>query len=108
MDDAEYVICAYGSVARTAKAAVNMLRAEGVKIGLIRPITIVPFPKKAFEKKNVLNVKAVFCAEMSIPPQFIDDVTMALGCKKTIHPILTSGGVILEIDQILREIREKI
>ncbi len=50
MDDAEYAILAYGGTARTAKATVKALRAEGIKVGLFRPITLWPFPEEALLK----------------------------------------------------------
>jgi len=105
LDDAEYVICAYGSSARITKSAVKELRAGGIKAGLIRPITLVPFPKDAFEKLNYNKIKKMFCAEMSIPGQFIYDVKLHVLGRSEILPIQTSGGVILETDMIVNEVK---
>lgn len=60
VDDAEYIVTAYGSSARIAKSAVKELRAEGVKVGLIRAITLFPFPKDAFAKLDYAKVKKCF------------------------------------------------
>lgn len=105
LDDAEYVICAYGSSARIAKSAIKELRAEGIKAGLLRPITLVPFPEDSFEKLNYNKIKKMFCAEMSIPGQFIYDVKYHVLGRSEVLPIQTSGGVILETDMIINEVK---
>ena len=66
LDDAEYVCVAYGTSARVCKYAVNELRREGIKIGLIRPITLYPFPKKALYDLDYSRVKAIIDVEMAI------------------------------------------
>lgn len=108
LEDAEYVICAYGSSARIAKTAVKELRSEGIKAGLIRPITLFPFPAKAFEKLNYSGIKQMFSAEMSIPPQFIEDVKLHVEGRAKVTPVCTSGGVILETEKIIKAVKEKL
>lgn len=108
VDDAEYIVTAYGSSARIAKSAVKELRAEGVKVGLIRAITLFPFPKDAFAKLDYAKVKKMFCAEMSIPGQYIYDVQNAVLGQSQIIPIQTSGGVILETDMVVAAVKENL
>lgn len=64
MDDAEYAIVAYGGTARTAKAVVKTLRAEGIKVGLFRPITLWPFPTEALENYSK-NLKDILVTELN-------------------------------------------
>ena len=74
IEDAELVLTAYGISARICKSVVDILRKEGYKIGLIRPITVSPFPYASYDKINYDICKAVLDVEMSIPAQFVEDV----------------------------------
>lgn len=76
VEDAEVVIVAYGITSRVAKSAVKRARAQGIKLGLIRPITLWPFPKKAFDALGS-QVKGLICAEINILGQMRDDVVLA-------------------------------
>ncbi len=105
MDDAEYVICSYGSSARISKSAVRELRQENIKAGLIRMITLVPFPGNAFSKLDYSKIKHIFCPEMSIPPQFVEDVKLQVLGRAKITSVCTSGGVILETDSIVNAVK---
>lgn len=78
-EDAELVLVAYGISSRVCRETVEMAREEGMKIGLIRPITLWPFPVKAFEKAK--NAKAFLTVEMNILGQMTDDVRLATGGK---------------------------
>jgi len=89
-DDAEFILTAYGSVARICKNAVDELRAEGIKAGLIRPITLWPFPYGAYEEhtkcaKNILSV------EMSMG-QMVEDVRIAVNGKIPVDFFGRTGG----------------
>ncbi len=77
VEDAEYVFVSYGLPGRSTKGAVEQLRAEGHKVGLIRPITAWPFPNKAFEKVNP-NVKGFITIEANATGQMVDDVALAV------------------------------
>ena len=81
MEDIEIVIAAYGISARFAKLAIDQLREKGVKVGLIRPITVHPFPHSNFRDLDYMRVKAILDVEMSIPPQFIFDVAVGAGTE---------------------------
>ncbi|MCM1121402.1 MAG: 3-methyl-2-oxobutanoate dehydrogenase subunit VorB [Eubacterium sp.] len=106
VEDAELVITAYGISARIAKSAVDLLRKEGIKAGLIRPITVHPFPYKAYDNINYSQVKAVLDVEMSIPAQFIVDVKAAVKERCPIESCLCSGGNIMSREAIMDAARK--
>ncbi len=106
VDDAEVVIAAYGISARVAKSVVDILRAEGKKIGLIRPITVHPFPYGSFEKLDYSKVKAILDVEMSIPAQLIYDVKMAVKDRCPIETCLCSGGNVIKRGDVLEAARK--
>ncbi|MFZ5353849.1 MAG: 3-methyl-2-oxobutanoate dehydrogenase subunit VorB [Bacillota bacterium] len=94
MEDAELVFVAYGTTSRIVKNAVNALAKEGIKVGLIRPITLWPFPSKAIEDAaNMSSVKAFLDVEMSMG-QMIDDVKIAVAGKKPVHFYGRTGGMV--------------
>ncbi len=76
-DDAEYVIVAFGSSARICSATVEMARAEGIKLGLLRPITLYPFPKNPIRELAERGVKGFLSAELNAG-QMVEDVRMAV------------------------------
>lgn len=83
IEDAEIVLVAYGISSRVSKSAVKIARSEGVKLGLIRPITLWPFPQKAFSQVGN-KVKGYLTVEMNILGQMVDDVVLACGNR---HPV---------------------
>lgn len=101
LEDAEYVITAYGIAGRVAKTAVEELREEGLKVGLIRPITVYPFPNASFRNLDAAKVKKIYSAEMSIPGQYVEDVRMAIMDRVPISFIGRSGGVVMEVPDIV-------
>ncbi len=105
MDDAEYVVAAYGIAARIAKSAIDELRGEGLKVGMIRPITVSPFPAKDFAALDPQRVKAIIDVEMSIPGQMIADVKLSANPSIPVEFIGRSGGVIVEEGEIMSRIR---
>ena len=104
MDDAEVCVCAFGITARIAKNAIAMARAQGIKAGLIRPITLWPFPAKVLEEAAD-KVKGFVCVEMSMG-QMIEDVKLATKCKKPVSLCNRVGGMIPSPDQVLEKIVE--
>lgn len=98
-DDAEYIITAYGSTARIAKNAVLELREAGYKVGLIRPITLWPFPIATY-KKCIGKVKAILSVEMSLG-QMIDDVKLATEGKIPVEFYGRTGGNIPYPNEII-------
>ena len=106
LEDAEVVLTAYGISARICKSAVELLRAQGVKAGLIRPITVHPFPYAAYDHIDYSKVKAVLDVEMSIPAQFVDDVAVAVKDRCPIETCLCSGGNIMSRDKVLTAVKK--
>ena len=104
MDDAEVCVCAFGITARIAKNAIAMARAKGIKAGLIRPITLWPFPSKVLETAAD-KVKGFVCVEMSMG-QMIEDVRLATKCKKPVSLCNRVGGMIPSPEQVLEKIIE--
>lgn len=100
-DDAELVVVAYGTTARIAKAAASHLRERGYKIGVIRPITIHPFPYDSFEKLEYGRLKCVLCIEMSIPCQLIEDVRSAVAKRAEIETLTHSGGILFDEEEVI-------
>lgn len=96
LDDAEYVVVAYGVSARVAKEAVISLRCEGVKIGLIRPITLVPFPKKSISELDYSRVKGIIDVELAIPAQMRDDIELQVLKRAPVYEYGHSGGVLFD------------
>ena len=106
IDGADIVITAYGTTARIAKAAIKTARAEGLKVGLIRPITLYPFPTQIISE-TAKKVKSIICVEMSMG-QMIDDVKIAVNGVCPVSFCGRTGGIIPTPSEILDEIRRMI
>ncbi|MBP5153983.1 MAG: 3-methyl-2-oxobutanoate dehydrogenase subunit VorB [Lachnospiraceae bacterium] len=103
MDDAEYCIVAFGIAARVAKNAISVLRAQGIKVGLIRPITVWPFPKKAIAEAAE-QVSAFLSVELSMG-QMIEDVRLAENCRRPVALCRRTGGMIPTPEQIIESVK---
>ena len=101
MDDAEYVITGYGTAGRVAKSAVDALRAEGVKVGLIRPIIVFPFPYDAYKALCPDKIKFILDVEMAVPGQMVEDVKVAIQDRIPVHQFGRSGGNIVGREEII-------
>ncbi len=104
MEDAEYCVVAFGIASRVAKNAVAEARKEGIKVGLIRPITLWPFPTAPIAKAAD-KVKSFISVELSMG-QMIEDVRLASQCKKPVYLCNRSGGMIPSPDEVLEAIRK--
>ena len=104
MEDAEYCVVSYGIASRVAKNAIVAARAEGIKVGLIRPITLWPFPTKAL-RAAADQVKGFISVELSMG-QMIEDVRLYTGCKKPVSLCNRCGGMIPSPEQVLESIRQ--
>ncbi|MDD3311230.1 3-methyl-2-oxobutanoate dehydrogenase subunit VorB [Pseudodesulfovibrio sp.] len=89
VDDADVVLVAYGISSRICREAVEIARGRGVRLGLLRPITLWPFPAKAFAEVNPL-VKAYLSVELSALPKMVEDVRLACEMKAPVETFL--GG----------------
>ncbi len=105
-DDAEYLIVAYGTSARLSQKAVDLLRAEGHKVGLLRPITLFPFPT-AIIAKLADQVKGILTVEMSAG-QMIEDVRLAVGCRVKVEHFGRMGGIIPSPTEVVEAMHTKI
>lgn len=103
LDDAETVIVAYGITSRIAKTAVRAARAEGIKAGLLRPITLYPFPVKRLAQLAE-TAQRFISVEMSMG-QMVTDVRLAVNCSKPVTHFGHTGGVIPTPEEIVNEIR---
>ena len=103
MDDAEYCVVAFGIAARVSKNAVVAARKEGIKVGLIRPITLWPFPKKPLAEAAE-KVKGFVSVELSMG-QMIEDISLSTGCKKPVVLCNRAGGMIPDPEQVLKTIK---
>jgi len=103
-EDADIVLAAYGASARVARSAVDSARAIGIKAGLIRPITLWPFPKKEFLNiaKTAQNVLVV---EMSMG-QMVDDVRMLVEKTIPVQFYGRTGGMVPTPSAVLNEIKK--
>lgn len=103
-EDAEIIIVAFGIAARVSKNAVKEARRRGIKAGMLRPITLWPFPKKAL---NALadKAKAFLSVELNMG-QMADDVKLAVNCKKPVYFYGRTGGVIMTPEEVLNEIEK--
>ena len=103
-EDADIVIAAFGIAARVSKNAVNAARAEGIKVGLIRPITVWPFPEAPF-KKVAKSAKQIICVELNMG-QMIEDVKLATEGQVPVTLCNRVGGMIPSPNEVLEAIRE--
>lgn len=107
VEDAEIVLVAYGISSRVCLETVEMARSKGLKVGLIRPITLWPFPVKAFEKAG--NAKLFLSVEINILGQMTDDIRLAVNGKVpvehygSIFEIPESEGIIEKIEDWLKK-----
>ena len=102
-DDAELVFVAYGTMARVVKNCVNEMRAEGLKVGLIRPKTVWPYPYKAFDE--IPACKNLFVIEMSLG-QMVEDVKLGSNGRYPVHFYGRPGGMVPEPKEIIKRAKE--
>ena len=104
MDDADICVTAFGIAARVSRNAVLAARAEGIKVGMLRPITLWPFPKAPFAEAAD-RVSAFISVELSMG-QMIEDVELATRCKRPVYLCNRTGGMIPSPEQVLAKIKE--
>ncbi len=104
MDDAEVCVVAFGIAARVSRNAVVEARKQGIKAGMIRPITVWPFPKKPVAEA-AKKVKAFVSVELSMG-QMIEDIKLATECSKPVDLCYRVGGMIPSPEQVLDSIKK--
>ena len=103
-EDAEICVVAFGIAARVAKNAVIAARKEGIKVGLFRPITLWPFPKAALNKVAD-TAKKFISVELSMG-QMIEDIELAIRCRRPVALCNRAGGMIPSSEQVLEHIKK--
>ena len=103
-DDAELVLTGYGIVSRVLHTVVKTLRRKGHRVGLLRPITLFPFPKDEF-RRLADRAGAFVCVEMS-NGQMIDDVKLAIDCSRPVHLYTRMGGHVPDVTELIRELQK--
>ena len=106
MDDAEYMIVAFGSAARIAEKAIEMARSEGIKVGLFRPITLWPFPTNEIAAAAA-KVKGILVAEINAG-QMVDDVRLAVNGAVPVEHYGRLGGIVPEPEEMVKVLKEKL
>ena len=104
-EDADYIIVAFGSAARISEKAIELAREQGLKVGLLRPQTLWPFPSEAVSelaegKKGVLSVEIN-------AGQMVEDIRLAINGKTPVEHFGRLGGIVPEPDEIVKALKEK-
>lgn len=105
-DDADYLFVAYGSSARIAQKAVELARAKGLKVGLLRPITLFPYPKQQL-LELAGQVKGILSVELNAG-QMVEDVRLAVEHKVPVEHFGRTGGIIHTPEEVLEALEQKI
>lgn len=103
-EDAEIVIAAFGTVARIAKSAIKILREKGIKTGLVRPITLFPFPYSTFAQISD-RIKKILVVEMNMG-QMVEDVKLGVCGKAEVYFYGRTGGMVPSYDEIVSEVEK--
>jgi len=104
-DDAEYLVVSFGCSARISQRAVEMLREEGIKVGLFRPITLWPFPSKELNK-YADKVKSMLTVEMNAG-QMVEDVRLSVNGKVPVFHYGRMGGVVPAPEEIVEALKKQ-
>lgn len=106
MEDADYVIVAFGSAARIAEKALELAHEEGLKVGLFRPITLWPFPQKELAEA-AQGKKGVLVAEINAG-QMVQDVRLAINNTVKVEHFGRLGGIVPEPEEIVKALKEEL
>ncbi|MCC8122694.1 MAG: 3-methyl-2-oxobutanoate dehydrogenase subunit VorB [Oscillospiraceae bacterium] len=108
LDDAQLVVVAYGISARVSRSVVEDLRAQGKKVGMIRPRTLHPFPYETIAALDYGRVKRLLTVEMSIPAQMLQDVELAVQGRCPVDTCLASGGNLIRKQQVRAALEKRL
>ena len=103
-EDADYLIVAFGSAARISKKVISIAREQGIKVGLLRPITLWPFPSKRIAELGK-KVKGILSLEINAG-QMVEDIRLAVECKVPVKWYGRLGGIIPEPEEVVEEIKK--
>jgi 2-oxoglutarate ferredoxin oxidoreductase subunit alpha len=104
-DDADYLLVAFGSAARICSKTIEMARKEGIKVGLLRPITLWPFPSKILHH-YADRVKGILTVELNAG-QMVEDVRLAVNGEIPVEHYGRLGGIVPTPDNVLNALKEK-
>ena len=102
LEDAQIVLVAYGTTSRIARSAMRRCRARGIKVGMVRPITLWPYPEAAL-RKTIPTAKAYLVVEMSMG-QMVDDVRLAINGERPVHFYGRAGGMVPTVADVVAQI----
>jgi len=105
-EDAEYLLVAFGSSARICQKTVENARAEGIKLGLLRPITLWPFPTNIIAQ-YANQVKGMLSVELNAG-QMVEDIRLAVNGKVKVEHFGRLGGIVFTPDEVLNALKDKI
>ena len=105
-EDADYLLVAFGSSARICQKAMEVARGEGLKLGLLRPITLWPFPTKAISDRAD-KVKGILSVELNAG-QMVEDVRLAINGRVKVEHFGRLGGIVFTPDEIIAAVKEKL
>lgn len=106
IEDAEYLIVAFGSAARIAQKAIERCRAEGIRVGMLRPVTLWPFPTTAVSELS-RRMKSILSVEINAG-QMIDDIRLAVQGQAPVHHFGRMGGVVPTPDEIVEAVKRMV
>jgi len=107
-EDADYIIVAFGISARICQKAVEIARQKGIKAGMLRPITLYPFPTEAL-KKYAEKVKGMLSVEMSAGAgQMVEDVRLAVNGKVPVEFYGRMGGIVPSPEEVVDALESKL
>jgi 2-oxoglutarate ferredoxin oxidoreductase subunit alpha len=104
-EECDLIIVAYGTTSRICKNVIKMAKEKGIKLGLIRPITLWPYPVEAFEKTIDKTKFGYIAVEMSMG-QMVEDVRLSVNGRKPVHFYGRSGGMVPHPEEIFEKIKE--
>jgi 2-oxoisovalerate ferredoxin oxidoreductase alpha subunit len=104
MEDAEIILVSYGISSRISRSAVEKARSMGIKAGLFRPKTLFPFPEEAL--KNIAEKECNFISVEMSNGQMMDDIVLAIGCKRPVELVNRMGGNLVDIETVTNKIIE--
>ena len=105
-DDADYIFVAYGTSARVCMKSIQLARAQGIKAGLLRPITLYPFPSKRLNELSG-RVKMMVSVEMSAG-QMVEDVMLSVNGKVPVYHFGRMGGIVTEPEEVVEFLKKKL